>query len=377
MEKIRLTHGRVGFGEPLPFALFDGHGRLMLKLGQIIPSQDLLDRLIERGVFFDEIFEEVEQKVTEKTPVFLRLSELAADFESLIVQDTPDYSRILEISTSIQYLCGLDADAALANVQLQVIGRHSIRQSFRAAVMTEVLLKRLDRPEDVRRYAISGALTMNIGMLDLQDILYSQSAPLTDDQKRIIIMHPQVAIQALQKQGIEHPVWLEVVGHHHEMIDGSGYPKRLLKSDLSTESQVVSLADRYCAMVCGREYREGLLPSVAAKELLGRQSATIEPALTAVFLKELGIYPPGTIVSLANGEIAVVVKRLLKSEFPMVRSLRSAHGVRYSEPPKRITSTPAYTITEALRVDVTKGFDLGLLWPPVQLGDGNNEVVSS
>lgn len=369
MTKVRLEYGLITVEQPLPFNLFDEDGRLLLKHGYTFQDQDQLDRLIERGVFFDEVIDEapLRQPAAESMHVYSLVGELACTFENLLDKKTPDYGDVLDIAGRIQQLCELDSDAALANILLQKAGRYSLRHSFHTAVMTEILLRSLDRPAEARRHAIAGALTMNACMLELQDELYSQNTPLTLDQKRAIIAHPQAGCSVLREQGIDHPVWLDVVENHHEMIDGSGYAKRLLKDDLSIESQGVSLADRYCAMVSERKHRAGLLPSIAAKDLLSRQSATIEPALAAAFIKEVGVYPPGTVVSLVNGEMAVVVQRLLNPEQPMVRSLRSSTGFRYSEPPKRITSGTVHAIKEVLSADKAEDFDLAILWQPVPL----------
>lgn len=368
IETVRLEHMHVTVGEPLPFDLFDEHRRLLLKFGYVIESQDQLDRLIKRGVFFDREIEEPpqQQPAAEKVSVYLRAGELACAFETLFDQEHPDYGKALDIAERIQQLCELDSDAAIASILLHKTSRYSLLHSFHTAVMSEMLLRRMERPVEVRRYAVAGALTMNICMLELQDALYRQNAPLTLEQKRTVVAHPKAGGDALRAHGIDHPVWLDVVEHHHEMIDGSGYAKRLLGDDLSIESQGVSLADRYCAMVSEREYRAGLLPPLAAKDLLKRQAATIAPALAAAFIKEVGLYPPGTVVSLANGEVAIVVKRLLNPEQPMVRSLRSPRGIRYDDPPKRVANDHVYAIKEALGTDMAKDFDLSMLWPPAQ-----------
>lgn len=371
MKKVQLVHGRVELGQPLPFDLFDEHGRVLLKYGYVCNSRDQLNRLIERGVFFNEIIEDEkqQQQETEKISVYLRVGELAGTYEGLMNAKMSG-GEILNIAGHIQELCRLDSDAALANILLRKSGRYSLRHSFHTAVMSEVLLRSLGCPEEARRYAIAGALTMNVGMLELQDELYSQNTPLTLDQKRAVVLHPKEGTGILREQGIDHPVWLDVVEHHHEMIDGSGYPKRLLKDDLSIESQSVSLADRYCAMVSERKHRVGVLPNVAAKDLLSRQSATIGQTLAAAFIKEIGSYPPGTVVSLANGEMAVVVKRLLSPDQPMVRSLRTPSGIHHAEPPKRVTSGPIYAIKEVLCSDQVKNFDLAALWHSIQMEEG-------
>jgi HD-GYP domain-containing protein (c-di-GMP phosphodiesterase class II) len=348
---------------------------IWLKHGYLLQSKSQLDRLIERGVFFEEIINDEPSHLAtiKKISVFTLVSELAVEFEGLFDKEVVDYKEVLHISGRIQELCGLDGDASLANIQLHKAGRYSLRHSFHSAVMTEILLRGLERPQDVRLYAVAGALTMNISMLELQDTLYRQNDPLTLDQKRTIVTHPQMAVQALRQQGIDHPVWLDVVENHHEMIDGTGYAKRLRENDLSVESQAASLADRYCSMVTERKYRAGILPSVAAKTLLERQPSTISRALTAAFRRDIGSYPPGTLVLLANAEVAIVVKRLLDSKHPLVRSLRSPSGIRYDDPPKRTTGNPIYAIKEAVRADTIKEFDWSSLWFPVQLDAPGSE----
>lgn len=376
MAKVRLGYGHVTLGQALPFDLTDEHGRALLKHGYIIRSEDQLDRLIERGVFFERVVNEERQQAqtAEKASVYSRVCELADTFAGLIDREQPDYGSVPDIAAGIQTLCEQDSDAALACTLLRKNGRYALRHSFHAAVLTEILLKRLQHPAEDRRYAVAGALTMNMCMLELQDALYRQNTPLTLEQKRAIVTHPLTATAALREQGIDHPVWLRVVEHHHEMIDGSGYARKLFKNDLCIESQTVSLADRFCAMVSEREYRRGLPPGAAVKELLGRQAATIAPELADVFRKEVGCYPPGSVVFLVNSEMGVVVRRLLNPEQPLVRSLRSASGVRYPDPPKRATSKHAFAIREELDADAAKDFDMALLWQQMAQ-DETDEVV--
>jgi HD-GYP domain-containing protein (c-di-GMP phosphodiesterase class II) len=370
MSKVRLDQGHVELDKALPFDLCNERGIILLKNGYVIRSKSQLDRLIDQGTYFEDINEEFskkQQETAEKVSIFLRVGELAGEFITLFEKQTPEYSSVLDIVDRIQELCGLDNNAVLANLQLLTSGKYSLRHSFQTALLTEILLRTLNRPAEVRRYAIAGALTMNIGMLALQDDLYSQKLELTLEQKRTMIAHPQIATEMLRKAGIDHPVWLEVVDHHHEMIDGSGYPRKLKQSELSIESQAVSLADRYCAMIAKREYRAGLLPNIAASNLLNRQASTIDPAIAAAFSKEVGNHPPGTVVLLFNGEMAVVVKRLANASLPLVRSLRSSSGIRFPEPPKRNTREQAYAIKEALSSDAAKDFDLAILWSTLLL----------
>jgi len=375
--KTLLGYSQLTPGQALPFDVLDVRGHILLRYGYVLKSQEQINRLIERQVYFDDIDEDViESRQVARVSIYLRVTEIYQDYEDVldVRHHETDYGAVLDIARNLLEACELDNDPALACILLQKGNHYSLRHSFNSAILTEVLLKQLGRTEEERCDAMAGALTMNIAMLMLQDELYHQNIKLTPQQKRDVVLHPSTAAAMLRKQGIDRPIWLDVVEHHHEMLDGTGYAKRLQGEALSLEAQVVSLADRYCAMVAERGYRAGTQPSTAVKELLTRQGATIDTALAAIFLKEIGIYPPGTVVLLANGEVAVVIKRTLNPTTPVVRSLRAPSGVRHLKPPKRLTSKPTYAIKEVLSGDQVRDFDLAALWIPAEL-DGSDEEL--
>ncbi|MCK9285019.1 MAG: HD domain-containing protein [Rhodocyclaceae bacterium] len=374
MALVKLGYGYLSPGQVLAFDLLDEQGRTLLSNGYVLQSQAQIDRLVERGVFFDRIEDEsIVCRQAERVSIYLRISQIADDYIAAAGDDTPDPQRILAIAAELQATCELDSNPALAAILLRKTSRYSLRHAFGAAVLAEVLLREMGRTPAQRQSAVAGALTMNLAMLELQDTLYHQQSPLTTEQKRGIIEHPGASARMLRSIGVGDPLWLDVVEHHHEMLNGTGYAKKLTGSALSLEAQAVSLADRYCAMVSERSYRPATLPAVAAKDLLTRQGGTIDPALAAVFMREVGIYPPGSVVALANGEVAVVIKRTLNPAQPVVRSLRAPSGVRHAQPPKRLTSKPAYAIRNALDTELARDFDLVALWPPAHLDNESEE----
>ncbi|HEX5392004.1 MAG TPA: HD domain-containing phosphohydrolase [Rhodocyclaceae bacterium] len=373
---IKVGYSDLVLGKPLPFDLIDEDGLVLLTHGYVLRSEAQIERLVMRGVYYDFIEEEgAGTERAERVSVYQRVQETAAAFAALFAggPDAVDYRRVMAVAGDIQSLCALDPHPVLAAIHLYRTSRYALRHVFGTAVLTEVLLKHLGRSDEVRRDAVAGALTMNMAMLDLQDALYKQEQPLTGEQKRDIVTHPLSTVKMLRAAGVEQEIWLDVAEHHHEMLDGSGYAKRLAGQALSIEAQTVSLADRYCAMVSERAYRPGTLPHVAVKELLTKQAATIDPSVAAAFSAEMGAYPPGTVLSLANGEVAVVVKRTLNANTPVVRSLRASSGVRHAEPPKRLTSKSTYAIRDVLDCATAQGFDHSALWPTALLGDEGDE----
>ena len=375
MARVRLGFGDVEIGKPLPFALQDATGRTLLNAGYVI-FNDQLERLLEREVYF-EAFENESNSVSpiEHVSVCRLVLAVAEEYASILASpiDSASLVRIDAVAKEIEKLCALDADAALAFILLHKSSRYSVRHAFAAAILTEVMMREWQRTADEVRLGVSAALCMNLCMLDLQDELYRQQAPLTLEQKQTIVQHPQLAARLLSELGCSDPALPEVVLDHHEMINGTGYARRKKAPDISLAAQAASLADRYCAVVSERAYRPATAPNVAARDLLSRQAATIDTSLSANFLKAIGIYPPGTVVSLANGETAVVVRRTLHPANPVVRSLRSPNAIRYPEPPKRLTSKGTFAISGVASQDYLNGVNLAALWPPVRDDDDDGD----
>jgi len=142
---------------------------------------------------------------------------------------------------------------------------------------------------------------MNIGMIRQHDHFQDKQGPLTEKEIEFIKKHPEEGVQLLKQAGIDHSDWLTYVLQHHENEDGSGYPHGLRGQEISQNAKIISLADRYCARVTGRTYRQPLLPSAALRGLFVEESKTIDTHLAPYFIHELGTYPPGTYVRLQNG----------------------------------------------------------------------------
>ena len=153
------------------------------------------------------------------------------------------------------------------------------------------------------------------------------------------------------------------MAQHHETIDGRGYPAALRGDAISHAAQVLSVADRYGAMATGRAYRPAALPNAVLRQLFMDKDKNIDASLAGLLVKAVGIYPPGSLVALANGETAVVVKRTRSANHPVVRSVKSNRNQILEQPRKRLTSDPVHAITRLLPMsDLGFEVDLNLLW---------------
>ncbi len=97
-----------------------------------------------------------------------------------------------------------------------------------------------------------------------------------------------------------------VAFEHHLNYDMTGYPKTELKDTVTLFGSIVSIADRYDAMTTARAYRKNLTPYEALHYLIDRAGTACDPVLVKLFVDIMGLYPPGTVVELTNGEVGVV-----------------------------------------------------------------------
>lgn len=194
------------------------------------------------------------------------------------------------------------------------------------------------------------ALSCNLGMIALHEVAAVQSTPLSPVQQSLVHQHPTRSAVLLQEAGVVDPIWLDIVSHHHEKVDGSGYPDGLRGNAISIPARLVALADIYAAMVLPRQYRDGIHAQHALREIFLLRGTQIDAALAADFIHLLGVYPPGIFVRLKSGELGVVVKRGgARGRGPVVSCFRAPHGGAYPQPLWRDTDErDTFAIEEVL-----------------------------
>ena len=189
------------------------------------------------------------------------------------------------------------------------------------------------------------ALSMNIGMTRTHDALARQSNALSDSQRQAVREHPTLGVAALKRLGVTDSPWLQLVEEHHEQPDGTGYPAG--KCIAGTAQQLLQMADGYVARLSPRQGRGGLLAQEVARALYLGPLGKPDP-LGALFVKHIGLYPPGSYVRLASGELGVVAKRGARAHAPLVFALVGRQGLPLGEPALRDTQESAFEIKASL-----------------------------
>ena len=120
--------------------------------------------------------------------------------------------------------------------------------------------------------------------------------------------HSQQGHALLSRARILSPSVLDVCLHHHEKVDGSGYPHRLKGDEISMLAKMGAVCDVYDAVTSNRPYKPGWDPGESLRQM-AQWKGHFDPQVFQAFVKTVGIYPTGSLVRLKSGRLAVVVEQ--------------------------------------------------------------------
>ncbi len=128
------------------------------------------------------------------------------------------------------------------------------------------------------------ALLHDIGKLAVPKEVLCKPARLTEEEFEVVRTHPERGCQVLEPISQLHVV-LPGIRHHHERVDGRGYPDRLKGEEIPLVARIIAVADAFDAMVSSRPYRDPRSPETALNEIRSCSGTQLDAAIVRVFLK--------------------------------------------------------------------------------------------
>jgi len=152
-----------------------------------------------------------------------------------------------------------------------------------------------------------GALLHDIGKMQVPDEVLNKPGRLTKEEFEVIMGHPSHGHAMLVDDHELDEGSLHIVLHHHERLDGNGYPNGMAGDDIPLLTRISSIVDVYDAITSDRCYHEGIAPALALENLFKWSAGNFDVSLLEKFIKCLGIYPIGSVVRLNTKAVGVVV----------------------------------------------------------------------
>jgi putative nucleotidyltransferase with HDIG domain len=161
--------------------------------------------------------------------------------------------------------------------------------------------------ETVRDAGMAGLLH-DLGKAVMPQDIINKPGKLTDQEFAIIKSHPVRGYEMLIDSGVDNQRVLDVARHHHERIDGKGYPDALVADKISLIARMSAVCDVYDAITSDRPYKSGWDPAESVSKMANWEGH-FDPKVLQVFIKTIGIYPVGSLVRMASGRLGVVVEQ--------------------------------------------------------------------
>jgi HD-GYP domain-containing protein (c-di-GMP phosphodiesterase class II) len=178
--------------------------------------------------------------------------------------------------------------------------------------------------EEIRTLALCGMLH-DVGKMRIDDAILNKPGALTPEEFDIMKDHTTFGRDVLAGlPTLEHAA-VDVAFSHHERMDGKGYPRGLPSQQIPLFAKMVGLVDTYDAITSSRVYDKGRA-SMQALQIIHRNKGTqFDAELAVEFIRMIGVYPPGSIVALKNGEIGIVIANEKSSKLrPVVLLVRNS-----------------------------------------------------
>jgi len=245
--------------------------------------------------------------------------------------------------------------ALIGLARLKTKDDYTYMHSVAVCALMVALSKQLGLNEEQTREAGLAGLLHDIGKMMVSAEILNKPGKLTDDEFVSVKEHPAAGHKILlEGQGVGQ-IALDVCLHHHEKIDGTGYPDRLKGDEISLYARMGAVCDVYDAITSNRPYKQGWCPAESLRKMAEWSKGHFDEKIFQAFVRSIGIFPVGTLVRMESGRLGVVVEQAAKSLLsPKVRVFFSIKSMSYIVPELLDLAGPGLQDKIASREDVAK-----------------------
>lgn len=198
-------------------------------------------------------------------------------------------------------------DATIWLTRIQAKSETTAQHSMNVAALSIVIGKALNMsPQELEDLGCC-AMLHDVGKTRVPEEIVMKEGPLTEDEVVEIRKHCEHGKDILASTKSVLSGAAEVAHAHHERIDGTGYPRGLEGEKIPRNAKIVAIAEAYDCMTSRQVYREAISPSKALQELYTARGTQFDEEYVVKFIDSIGIFPPGSVIEMVNGEVAIVL----------------------------------------------------------------------
>lgn len=257
---------------------------------------------------------EIPDAISEETRVNCKriLHQTMDDFENKTVIELTDLTNTLnsiidEIMTNSDVLISLN--------DISATDEYTFSHSVSTTVYSLLIASRLGYSRAMLEKLAAGTILHDMGKVLLDKKILNKDSKLTDEEFEHIKQHTTLGYDALKKCFNLTELSRIIALQHHERMDGTGYPNGRLAGELHEFSRIVAIADVFDALVSDRCYRKKWSSNNAVNYLVEHAETQFDLKLVSVLIKQIAIYPNGSMVRLSNKAIGIVKEQ--NKNFPL------------------------------------------------------------
>lgn len=187
------------------------------------------------------------------------------------------------------------------------IGSASILHALNVATLSMMVAQHFDIDQEALQLIGMAGMLLDVGEQRLPRHILQTRAHRSEAEHVKYQLHPYLGVEMLRRfPGFPEEV-LDVVRSHHERLDGSGYPEKLKGDQISLPTRIVSAVDHYDALVNSFHPEDALSPAEALATMYKHQQRLFSPEVLIAMIQTLGVFPPGTVVTLTDGSFGQVL----------------------------------------------------------------------
>jgi HD-GYP domain-containing protein (c-di-GMP phosphodiesterase class II) len=184
---------------------------------------------------------------------------------------------------------------------------YTAEHCLRVAIFSIALGRELGLRQDELEHLGMCGMLHDVGKIKVPSAILNKPGALTPHELRVMQSHASEGRKLLMSNQQVTAAAVDVAFSHHERLDGRGYPRGLDAPRIPYFAKIVAVVDAYDAINSDRPYSKGKSSLEALRILFEASGSHFDEELVKIFVRRIGIYPPGEIVEMNNGEVGIII----------------------------------------------------------------------